>query len=174
MESDYSRLVADENGGTFKTVQELSAFYAKVIDRVEHSTSAPIPGLVQLVIGKARTDISIARALVNSRLPQNLLGPGGYVPETECFNAPTPEGTANRRCQTMSLAVRNFDNDPAGFIPFALGRSLKQIDGSIDRLERICELRAAELSLEEEQWMESLTLTLQDEYQSLVKTARRF
>lgn len=168
-----SRLVANENSGTFATVQELSAFYTEVIDKVEQSTSEHMQGLVQLVIGKARTDISIAQALVNSRLPHSLLGPDGYVPETECYDDQVPDGASKRRCHTVSLAVRNFDNDPAGFIPFALGRYLKQIEGSIARLQRLNETQIEELSVEEYQWVEALITTLEEEYQSLLTTARR-
>ncbi len=169
-----SDLVPDEYGSNFQSVQELSAFYSEVIDKVEHSTLPHMPGLVNLLIGKARTDISIARALVNTRLPQTMLGPGSIVPETECFNDSSPVGGVKRRCRTISLAVRNFDNDPAGFIPFALSRYLKQIEGSILRLQRLGEQHSTELSPEEDLWVAELITTLQHEYQGLLSTARRF
>lgn len=172
-EAINSAFVPEEHSGTFQTVQELSAFYSEVIDKVEHSASAHMPGLVNLVIGKARTDISIARALVNARLPQTMLGPGSFIPETECFYDNATSETARRRCRTVSLAPRNFDNDPAGFIPFALGRYLKQIESSIIRLQRLGELRSTELNVEETQWVEGLITTLQHEYQGLLAHARR-
>lgn len=169
-----SQRVPKEHSGTFQTVQELSAFYSEVIDKVENSASQHRQGLVNLVIGKARTDISIARALVNSRRPQSMIGPGGFVPETECFDDYSKDGVSKRRCHTVSLAVRNFDNDPAGFIPFALSRYLKQINESIARLERIGGEQAASLSPEEKQWVDSLIVTLRHEYQGLLASARRY
>lgn len=173
-EAINSRLLPDEHSGTFERVQELSAFYSEVIDRVEHATGDHSQGLVNLVIGKVRTDISIARALVNARLPQAMLGPGSYIPETECFDDVSEQAGSRRRCRTVSLAPRNFDSDSGGLIPFALGRYLKQIHGSIERLERIGNQGAENLSAEEKQWVETLIATLKHEYNGLLDHARRF
>lgn len=173
-EAISSRRVPDEHSGTFETVQELSAFYTEVIDRVEHATGEQSQGLVNLVIGKVRTDISIARALVNARLPQAMFGPGAFIPETECFDDNSRSTGPQRRCRTVSLAPRNYDSDPNGLIPFALGRYLKQIHDSIARLERIGKQEADDLSVEERQWVESLVATLKHEYNSLLDHARRF
>ena len=151
----------------FQTAQELSAFYTEVIDKVEHAGPARIDGFVDLVLGKARTDISIARALLKSRLTRSVLGPGRFIPEKECFDKPGSDAKPSRQCRTIRLSNQSLDGGGAGSVQFVLGRYLKQIEGSIARLERIQETQAG-LSNEEREWVMALVSMLRRESNALL------
>lgn len=146
----------------FETAQQLSAFYEEVIDRAEHAQARHTSGLVKLVAGKARTDLSIVRALLSSHHYARFLGPGSYIPETECFAVEAdPEGYT-RRCRQVQLSLFNLDETAPSGVHFAAGRYLRQVDTSVERLQR---LRAAadRLSMEEARWIDGLIDTLQRE-----------
>ncbi len=156
----------------FAYAQELSAFYSEVIDRIEHSGSDNTEGLVNLVLGKVRTDISIGRALLNSRLSGSVLGPGSFITETECFNGGLPGGSGIRHCRKIHLSSFNLENGSSMAINFALGRYLKQVDDSLARLERICATRN-NLNRVEKNWVESLVVNLRAESESVFRPVRR-
>jgi tetratricopeptide (TPR) repeat protein len=159
--------------GAFDTAQQLSAFYTEVIDKAEHADSAHTERLVSLVLGKARTDISIARALLRSHAARSALGSGRYITETECFDAdPDLPGPA-RRCRQVQLALYEMDEAPAFSVNFALGRYLTQVNQSVARLERI-KASTDRLQQAERDWIDSLINTLHREAQGLSRPPRQF
>ncbi|MCB1670894.1 MAG: hypothetical protein R3F41_06465 [Gammaproteobacteria bacterium] len=156
----------------FETAQQLSAFYTEVIEKVEHADGPHTSGLINLVAGKARTDITIARALVNSQSTGNALGPGSYVPETQCFTQVNGQSGAVRQCRQVRLALYDIEEGAVPPVHFALGRYLKQVNQSAERLERL-QLSAELLTDDQRAWVDSLINTLHKESAALSRPGRR-
>ena len=153
----------------FELAQELSAFYEEVIDRIEHSDVEHTGRLAGLILGKARTDISLARALVRSRHSRSSQSPA-YITETQCFNSGLGQVGTARQCRRVRLA--NYDvSDPASpSINFALGRYLEQVEGSIERLKRINDTEEP-VNHAERRWLDSLVATLENESEAVLHYA---
>ncbi len=166
------RLSTDGMSEVFPSVQELSTFYSEVIDRVEHAGALPSEGLINLVLGKARTDITLARALLNPRWINSDLGPGSYITEAKCYDSENAEGEAVRQCRKVKLA--SFVRGDGAFFSssFAVGRYLKQVEDSIQRLQ-IISAENQHLSIGEKQWIEQLILALKEESDAIVRAIRR-
>lgn len=155
----------------FPSVQELSTFYSEVIDKVEHAGVLPSEGLINLVLGKAQTDITLARALLNPRWISSDLGPGSYITEAQCYDSENSEGESVRHCRKVKLA--SFARGDGSFFSssFAVGRYLNQVEESIERLEAISN-ENRQLSTGEKQWIDQLILALKEESSAIVRVIR--
>jgi len=154
----------------FELAQELSAFYEEVIDRVEHSSGTHSRRLARLVMGKARTDIGLARAVLRSRHDAHGAMPD-YITETECLNAGYGQTGSSRHCRRVQLATFDQSNHTMSANHYALGRYLDQVERSIHRLVRIRQ-SAEELSVAEQQWIDSLITALEKESGEIVGSSR--
>lgn len=155
----------------FPSVQELSTFYSEVIDKVEHAGVLPSEGLINLVLGKAQTDITLARALLNPRWISSDLGPGSYITEARCYDSENAVGESVRHCRKVKLA--SFVRGDGTFFSssFAVGRYLNQVEESIRRLEVISSGNR-QLSAGEKEWIDQLILVLKEESSAIVRAIR--
>lgn len=156
----------------FAAAQQLSAFYSEVIDKLEHSSSPSSAGLFRLLVGKTRTDLSIAKALMNSRIAGSVFGPGSYITETRCFSDSGTDVESVRRCRKIRLASFDIEQGTMTSANFALGRYLKQLDGSLERLDRL-KKAGRNLSNEDKQRIQESILEIQGQVDSLFRPARR-
>lgn len=164
------RLDTDGMNEVFPSVQELSTFYTEVIDKIEHAGSFPPEGMMNLVVGKARTDIAIARAFLNPRWISSDLGPGSYITEAECFSRDSGEGGNARQCRKVRLATFARGDSTFFSANFAIGRYLQQVEESIERLENLSQ---ETLSPDEREWIEQLVLALREESSAILRAIRR-
>jgi len=162
---------------TFEMAQQLSALYEEIIDRIEHGESEHTVGLSKLILAKAHTDISIARTLVNTDLTNGISGPGRFITETYCFDKKTEANQPARYCKQMTLPNPDIYAGTLTATRFALGRYLKQIAQSIDRLERLRKLADSAGSTEQNSqdeiaWINQVIGVLERESQTLFTSAR--
>lgn len=171
-EAINGRLLSGAFPDVFLSAQELSVFYTEVIDKIEHAGVPENASLINLVLGKARTDMVIARALVSANLNSSVLGPGSYITEAKCFTEVAQNGRNLRQCRRVQLAGFAQDSGLMLSRNFALGRYLEQIELSINKLEQICGDTEA-VSPAEKAWVESLVSTLKRETNGVYRSAGR-
>ncbi len=171
-EAISGQLLSGAMSDIFMSAQELSAFYTEVIDKIEHASSAQPQNFVNLILGKARTDISIARALVRAGVSRSVLGPGSYITESKCFDEVARNGANLRQCRRIYLAGFAEESGAMLSTNFALGRYLKQIELSIEKLEEICGNEDT-VSPDEKLWVESLIAILKKESEGVYRSAGR-
>lgn len=170
-EAINGKLFTRGNATGFEMAQQLSAVYEEIIDRIEHAESEHTIGLSKLVLAKAHTDISIARTLASTDLSNGITGPGRFVTETYCFDNETNPDQPARYCKQMTLPNPDIYAGALTSTRFALGRYLKQIDQSIDRLERMRE-STDQHSQDEVAWIDKLIGVLEKESQTLFTSTR--
>lgn len=171
-EAISGQLLSGAMSDIFMSAQELSAFYTEVIDKIEHANPVQPQNFVNLILGKARTDISIARALVSASVNRSVLGPGSYITESKCFDDVAQNGANLRQCRRVYLAGFAEESGAMLSTNFALGRYLKQIELSIEKLEEICGNEDS-VSPDEKMWVESLIAILKKESEGVYRSAGR-
>ena len=148
----------------FELAQELSAFYAEVIDKVENSGGIQTGRLARLIGDKARTDISLARTLALS--PQSLSSTRPeFITETECVDSNLSR--QRRLCRRVKLANYDLGGTLGPSTRFAQGRYLLQVEQSIDRLNSL-KKSMHDLSQAERNWIDSLVENLIEESENLL------
>lgn len=100
-----------------------------------------------------------------------MLGPGSFITETECSAVNTRSEVPQRQCRKVRLA--NFTHEEGSVVAanFALGRYLKQIEGSIQTLERINQ-STDKLSPDTNSRIEQLISALREESDSIFQPVR--
>lgn len=159
----------DEYIGGFELAQELSAFYEEVIDKIEHSNVDHTGRLAELILGKARTDISLARALIRSSYSGSFKRPA-FITETQCFDSNYGQVGTNRQCHRVRLANYDFSGSVSSADNFALGRYLGQVEESIERLKRI-NSSSETPGHAGRHWIDSLVAMLENETEAVLDDA---
>ena len=170
-EAITGKLFSSAESSLFDMAQQLSAIYEEIIDRVEHSDSDHTIGLTKLILGKARTDLSIARTLASTSFASGLTGPGSVITETRCFDKENGPQRSGRQCKRVTLPNPDIHVGPLSASRFAMGRYLQQIEHSITRLQRLKD-GADDHSEDEINWIENLIVALQQESQALFTAMR--
>ncbi len=158
--------LASDSLGIIQSARELSVLYETILDRIDAVSRGPSMTSLNLILGKARTDLAIAQSVVRLRHY------GGEFMDPQCRNDGYHQRRRNVACRPSTLV--SFGPGDMMHFPAAYsmaGLYIRQVDDAIFRLEEIL-LQETEINKGERAWIETLVTMLRAESDSLLRSSR--
>ncbi|MCG8413348.1 MAG: hypothetical protein MI746_03920 [Pseudomonadales bacterium] len=152
--------------GVIQSARELSVLYETILDRIDEAARGPSLSSLNLILGKARTDLAIAQSVVRLRHY------GGQFADPQCRNDGYHQRRRNVGCRPptlVSFGPADFMQSPGTYS--LAGLYIRQVDDAILRLEEILRLET-EIEKGERAWIETLVTMLRAESDSLLRSSR--
>lgn len=175
--SDYGRwqlrvlqenLLRRSSFAQMNSAEELSHFYDEVLLAARGNAEVPLAQLAELLYGRTRTDIAIARAVAGTHYSLFTGTAPRYITQTRCRNVTNSRGEIVRECYQVRVDNPRYRQSQREAKRFALLRYQRTITDSLEELQA---LDAGEQDLSEE---ERRQLRLQvSELESAAEAIRR-
>ena len=154
------------------TAEDLSLFYARIIEAVEMQPSIKREDLLNVIYGKSQTDLTLARSVARTPSIAFEGTERPYINQTRCTNVRSASGQIVRQCFTVQVENPRYRLSQREAKQFALARHTRQISRSIEKLEGIRN-SSTELSNGEKQQIDVQIAELITESEQLVQVSRR-
>jgi tetratricopeptide (TPR) repeat protein len=155
-----------------RETEDLSAFYDKVIARLETESEASQEDLLQLLYGESIADISLARMAAMTPFTAFQGTVSQYVTETRCQNGLNSQGQVVRQCFSVQVENPRFRQSQQDAKQIAVTQYTREVTRSIDKLQAISAASVA-LTAEQRAALDSHIAELQTESIQLQRVARR-
>lgn len=150
-----------------QSARELSELYQSILERVENVIPGNSIHTLNLIVGKARTDLAIAHSVVRLGRYGHSAGFRGGPTNRSCRQDPYP---ASSRANCAYPGQVNFDPMAMNYPPLSrtlAGLYITQVDAALIRLEEILQSDPG-ISSDEKKWIENLSAALRAESDSLL------
>ena len=158
--------------GLLTSAEKLSLFYNRVIERFELEQGVKNENLLNVIVLKSQTDITLARSVAATPFSVFEGTERRYTNQTRCRNVRNSTGQVVRQCYSVQVENPRYRQSQREAKQFALSRHTREISRSIDKLEEIRKT-SSELSLNDKQLIESRIAELVIESEQLVMASRR-
>jgi hypothetical protein len=159
--------LARDAASAIQSARELSELYQSILDRVENALPGNSIHTLNLIVGKARTDLAIAHSVVRLGQYGNSTGFRGRYADPRCRQDPYP-ALSQTNCSFTGQV--HFDPMAMNYPPVSrtlAGLYITQVDAALIRLEEILQSEAG-ISSAEKKWIENLAAALRAESDSLL------
>jgi len=163
-----SRRIPQDYSSVIDFAQSLSANYTAIINKLEHSHSRDTRGLVNLLFGKARTDMAIARAVADTTRRGAALRPSTAFTAATCATGNRFTHSNTQECGSQFADSRGFTRELDRHVKHVLAPHLREIEHSMLKLQRIRN-STEEMSTGERQWIDRLVFALRTEASVVLK-----
>ncbi|MBO6659000.1 MAG: hypothetical protein JJ934_19060 [Pseudomonadales bacterium] len=158
--------------GILNTATDLSEFYERELSRIESQPSVVPESLLTMIYGKTQADLTLARSVAGTPYTAFQGNASRYVTETRCRNV-RRNGQVVRDCVQVQVENPRYRQSQRDAKNFALGRYVKRIESSIERL-RIIRATNRDLSASEIAMLDTQIAELSTESDQILRSGRSF
>lgn len=188
-EDDMRYLTAAENYGAWKlrllrenlldlgyrsysrSAEDLSDFYERLLLELETQPNHRPENTIEILQGKSEADLVLVRALATTPYTAFEGTVSRYNYQQRCRNVRNSAGQVVRECVNVQVENPRYRQSQVDAKRFAVNRSTRAVQDSIDRLRQISE-QSSELNTEEREQLESQIARLETENIQLLRQSR--
>ncbi|MEQ8313347.1 MAG: hypothetical protein RL839_09305 [Gammaproteobacteria bacterium] len=155
-----------------QSARELSELYQRILEKIENAIPGTSVHTLNLIVGKARTDLAIAQSVVQISRYGGSSGMGRAYSGARCRQDAYHAQRRNIACAQSGQV--SFDPMAMNHPPLSLslaGLYIQQVDAALTRLEEILNSDNG-ISRGERIWIENLSAALKAEAESLLQAGR--
>jgi len=154
------------------TAEDLSAFYATILDEATQTQDPEASDLARLLYGKTRADVAVAQVVAGTPYAAFQGTVSRYVTQTRCRNVATPQGGVARECYQVQVENPRYRQSQREAKRFALMRYNRQINESLEQMRGIRDT-GSNISADERQQLDNRIAELEIATQEINRSGRR-
>jgi len=154
-----------------RNAEDLSDFYERVLDNLEIQSDTRPENLIGLITGKSETDLVLARAIASTPYTAFEGTASRYINQQRCRNVRNAAGQFVRECVNVQVANPRYRQSQVEAKQFALNRSRRAVQQSIDRLRQIVD-QSSDLGRVQRGELEAQIAGLETEATQLLRQSR--
>jgi len=154
-----------------RSAEDLSYFFERLLENIELQEGIRQENLITIIFGKSEADLVLARAVAST--PYNAFEGtvSRYRTEQRCRNVRRAGGGVQRECVNVQVENPRYRQSQMDAKQFAMTRSARVVQESIDRLRQISQ-QSSELTREERNQLEAQVAELETETVQIQRQAR--
>ncbi len=158
--------------GLGNTADNLSDYYASLIDRVESQEGSNSENLLNILYGKTEADLALAAYI--ARIPYTAFEgtASPYINQTRCQNVRNAAGAVVRQCYNVRVENPRYRQSQRDAKRFELNRHTRSIQESLERMKQIG-LQSDTITDAERQTLDARIAGFQAQVQQTVRRGRR-
>lgn len=154
-----------------RSAEDLSEFYERLLLQLETQPDHRPEKLIGILQGKSEADLVLVRALATTPYTAFEGTVSRYTYQQRCRNVRNSAGQVVRECVNVQVENPRYRQSQVDAKRFAMNRSTRAVQDSIDRLRQISE-QSSELDTEEREQLESQIARLETENMQLLRQSR--
>lgn len=154
-----------------RNAEDLSDFYERLLDNLDIQTDTRQENLIGIIQGKSEADLVLVRAIASTPYTAFEGTASRYLNQQRCRNVRNAAGQVVRECVNVQVENPRYRQSQMDAKRFAMNRSTRAVQESIDRLKQIYE-SSADLGRVERAELEAQIAELETETYQLLRQSR--
>lgn len=154
-----------------RNAEDLSDFYERLLDNLDIQTDTRPESLIGIIQGKSEADLVLVRAIASTPYTAFEGTASRYLNQQRCRNVRDAAGQVVRECVNVQVENPRYRQSQMDAKRFAMNRSTRAVQESIDRLKQIYE-SSSDLGRVERAELEAQIAELETQTYQLLRQSR--